>query len=107
MIMNRTDKVFISPELVVLDARPSVQDVMPTETDEGRGARLRCDLQLMGSAEERTEVGAVSTELLCQCCRHVDLQKPSMKPSLHNEKLRTSDQTEANSGSHTSNSSQE
>jgi hypothetical protein len=48
--------------------------VVPAESNEGGSVRLRPGLELVGGAEERTEVGAASAKVLCRCRRHVDLQ---------------------------------
>ncbi len=79
VIADPTDPVFGLPWLVALNARPCVEDVVPAESDEGGGARLRGGLQLMGGAEESAEVRAARAEFLCGCHRHVDLQTTGQK----------------------------
>ncbi len=61
-------------ELLALDARPSVLDVVPTEPDEGGSARLWRGRHLLGGAEERTELRAACAEVLGGGRSHVDLQ---------------------------------
>ncbi|HEX6551697.1 MAG TPA: hypothetical protein VF026_02960 [Ktedonobacteraceae bacterium] len=79
VITDPTDPVFGLPWLVAFDARASVEDVVPAQSDEGGGAGLRCGLKLPGGAEESAEVRAARAEFLCGCHRHVDLQTTGQK----------------------------